>query len=561
MKRKIVKKLESIEEITKEELDIIVNGLNKNKKYGLVWEVHPEDVDLELKDGTFNIEEIEDKKINNIADGRDNLILEGDNLHSLMLMKEAGIKVDVIYIDPPYNRGKNDFRYNDEYIDENDGYKHSKWISFMDKRLQLAKSILAEDGLLYVNIDDREVAELKLLLDGIMGAENFIINLPRQTKKSGKTTGSFSRNHDYILVYTNYKKNIFVMEDFVSDSYDREDDHVEERGKYRLNQTLDYDSLQYSKSMDYPLDYKEKTYYPGGDYDVYIERQKGNHRNYDWTWRWSKDMFEFGLENDFVVLNENTGRIYTKTYANAIIEKKESFKEGEEKYYIDYIKKTKPYSSLEFTENKYSNDRAKKDLAVYGLKDEFEFSKPVELIKRLVKSHYNKNATVLDFFAGSGTTGEATMSLNKEDGGERRFILATNNENDICEKVTYERNKRVITGKWDNQEVEALPNNLTYYKIKIINKDKINFENKKILDSSNSLFMLQMKDELEIENDNVDYAILTNNKKKVLFIKNEIISDEVRNLKLQEFNEIYTPIVLNRDNFFKNIEKTEVIYY
>lgn len=479
-------------------LNEIENILNE-KKYGLVWEEHLERVDEELKHNIPVFTEIKDKKILKENVSGCNFLLEGDNLHSLYLLEKTHKgAIDIIYIDPPYNTGNKDFIYDDDYVDSEDGFKHSKWLSFMNKRLTLAKKLLSKNGILFMSIDDVEQSQLKMLADTIFGENNFIINMPRQTKKSGKTTGSFSKNHDYVLVYVKDNKDIFKMQEHIDENYKFEDEYVNERGKYKLNQTLDYDSLSYSPSLDYPLEVDGETFYPGGDYEKHIERKSGNHKRADWAWRWNKKLFDFGYENGFVVIkrkNDGTARIYTKTYLNAKIKKD---KNGE--YYIDYEKKTKPLSSIELTENMYSNDKAKKDLAVFGLKDEFDYSKPVELIKTLIKCHKNKNAIVLDFFAGSGTTGQATLLANIEDDGNRKFILCTNNQNGICENVTYKRLHDTINVlNYENEISELIyeaPFNLSMLKnasnildeinkIKKENKEnyskiKVSFEDKKV---------------------------------------------------------------------------------
>lgn len=414
------------------------------KKYGLVWEQHEEAVDVMMRTHIPVFTEDASKEITCDESGVYNFLLEGDNLHSLRLLEKTHRgRIDVIYIDPPYNRGKNDFVYDDNYVGTEDSFKHSKWLSFMEKRLRIAYELLSEDGLMFVSIDDNEQAALKNLIDDIFSEDNFIIAMPRITKKSGKTTGSFSKNHDYVLVYTRQNKDIFVMQEHIDPAFIYEDEWVTERGKYKLNQTLDYDSLSYSASLDYPLTVEGETFYPGGDIDAWQERQKGNHRRADWAWRWNPKLFEFGYNNGFVVIKrkpDGSARIYTKTYLNAKIQK-----DGNGEYYIEYTKRTKPLSSIGLVDNVYSNDNAKKDLAVFGLSDDFDYSKPVELVKRLIKNHYNKNAIVLDFFAGSGTTAQAVLELNIEDGGHRQFILCTNNQNGICEQVTYTRCKGVIT--------------------------------------------------------------------------------------------------------------------
>ncbi|MGB4185369.1 MAG: site-specific DNA-methyltransferase [Caldicoprobacterales bacterium] len=375
-----------------------------SKKYGLVWEEHEENVDIQMRTHVPVFLEAKDREIIGDEDNPNfNFLLEGDNLHSLKLLEKTHKgKIDVIYIDPPYNTGKKDFVYNDDYVCEDDTFRHSKWLSFMEKRLRIAYHLLSKEGLIFVSIDDNEQAVLKNLMDEIFSESNFNINLPRITKKSGKTTGSFSKNHDYVLVYTKHDKDIFIMEEHIDPAFTHEDQWVKQRGRYKLNQTLDYDSLSYSSSLDYPLTIEGETFYPGSDKEAWKERQKGNHKRADWAWRWNPKLFEFGYKNDFIVINrkkDGTARIYTKTYLNAKIDKNDN---GD--YYIKYIQRTKPLSSIGLVENIYSNDNAKKDLATFGLKDKFDYSKPVELIKRLIKNHYNKNAIVLDFFAGSGTT-------------------------------------------------------------------------------------------------------------------------------------------------------------
>lgn len=426
------------------------------KRYGLIWEEHEEAVDVQMQTQVPVFTEVKEREIPAVPGEKYNFLLEGDNLHSLHLLKRTHKgRIDVIYIDPPYNTGKNDFVYDDEFVDTEDKFKHSKWLSFMEKRLRIAYELLAEDGLFFASIDDNEQANLKLLLDDIFGEKNFIISMPRITKKSGKTTGSFSKNHDYILVYTKRDQDIFVMEEHVDPAFCNEDEWVKERGRYKLNQTLDYDSLSYSASLDYPLTVEGEVFYPGSDKEAWERRQAGEHRRADWAWRWNQKLFDFGYQNGFVVIKrkaDGSARIYTKTYLNAKIEKNSA---GE--YEIVYQKRTKPMSSIDLVANEFSNDNAKKDLAKFGLKDDFDYSKPVALIKRLLKNHYNKNGIVLDFFAGSGTTAQAVLELNAEDGGKRSFILCTNNQNQICEEITYKRCKDVILSyEYEYQQEEVL---------------------------------------------------------------------------------------------------------
>lgn len=455
---------------------IAINRIEKeltSKKYGLVWEEHQEEVDkkMETHIPVFS-ENPEYELIEDEYNTSFNFLLEGDNLHSLKLLEKTHKgKVDVIYIDPPYNTGNKDFIYNDEFVGREDSFRHSTWLSFLSERLRIAHKLLSPDGLIFVSIDDNEQAQLKLLMDEIFSEDNFIICMPRITKKSGKTTSAYAKNHDYILVYTKREQDIFVMEEHVDEAFKYEDEYVRERGKYKLNQTLDYDSLSYSSSLDYPLEIEGEIFYPGSSKELWEERQKGNHRRADWAWRWSKKLFQFGYDNGFVVIKrkkDGSARIYTKTYLNAKIGK-----DSNGNFVIEYNKRVKATSSLEYIDNKYSNDNAKKDLSLFGLGDKFDYSKPVELIKKLVKAYYKNDALILDFFAGSGTTAQAVLELNEEDGGSRRFIVCTNNENNICQEVTYQRIKTVLTGRMASgcEYKKRVKGNLKYYRTDFVDKN------------------------------------------------------------------------------------------
>ena len=443
------------------------------KKYGLIWEEHQEEVDKKMETHIPVFSEVPEYEV--MEDEHNttfNFLLEGDNLHSLKLLEKTNRgKVNIIYIDPPYNTGNKDFVYNDEFVGREDLFRHSTWLSFMSERLRIAYKLLSKDGVIFVSIDDNEQAQLKLLMDEIFSEDNFIMCMPRITKKSGKTTSAYAKNHDYILVYTKREQDIFVMEEHEDNAFKYADEYIEERGKYKLNQTLDYNSLSYSPSLDYPLEIEGEVFYPGGSKELWEERQRGKHRRADWAWRWSKKLFQFGYDNGFVVIKrkkDGSARIYTKTYLNAKIGKNSN---GD--FIIEHNKRVKATSSIEYIDNKYSNDNAKKDLSIFGLGDKFDYSKPVELIKKLIKAYYKNNALVLDFFAGSGTTAQAVLELNKEDSGSRRFILCTNNENNICREVTYQRIKSILTGTMisEGEYSKKIKGNLKYYVTDFVDKE------------------------------------------------------------------------------------------
>lgn len=475
---------------TLKNLSLIEYELTK-KKYGLVWEEHEERVDLELKSQIPTFEEIQEREIIEGKENKFNFLLEGDNLHSLYLLEKTHKgKIDIIYIDPPYNTGNKDFVYDDDFVEYEDGFKHSKWISFIERRLVIAQRLLKKEGVIFISIDDKEQAQLKMLCDEIFGEENFIACMPRRTKSSGKTTNKISANHDYILVYEKSKnQSLIIGLEHNDEGFKYEDEYVNERGKYKLNQTLDYDSLSYSPSLDYPIEINGEILYPGGDYEKYKERQKGNYKRADWAWRWSKDLFEFGYKNGFIVVKKGKNglpRIYTKTYLNAKIQKDEI-----DGYKITIEERRKPISSIEFIESKYSNDNAKKDLVKLFDNSKFDYPKPVELIKTLIKIYNNKNAVILDFFAGSGTTGQAVLELNNEDNGNRQFILCTNNENNICEEVTYQR---LIKVNYGTPKVKPLKFNLKYYRTNYI--PRLNNEEENIQEN----LLLNIKNLIQLEN-------------------------------------------------------------
>ena len=430
-----------------------------------------------------------------------NAIIVGDNLDALKLLKAAySEKIKMIYIDPPYNTTNENFIYPDNFrqdykkileevglieIDENGqevesedlkffkniqgSRTHSGWLSFMLPRLKLARDLLKEDGVIFISIDDNEQANLKLLCDEIFGEDNFVACMPRITKKAGKSTNKVANNHDYVLCYL--KNDITFKQIEVSEKdYKEKDEYFEERGGYKLNQTLDYDSLSYSRNGDYEIILNGKKFYAGGNYEKFLERQNGNFNRLDWVWRWRKDKLDFGLKNGFIEVRNN--RIYTKTYFKCKITDKKPYK-------IEYINRTKNVSSIELLENKYSNDSANKNLQeIFGQKNIFDYSKSSELIKFLVSqisTTPNSNDIILDFFAGSGTTAQAVMELNAEDKGNREFILVQIDEEikedksksayDFCKKelksenpvisdITIERVKRaaqkIIQSSKDN---------------------------------------------------------------------------------------------------------------
>lgn len=406
---------------------------------------------------------VPDEEHNNLPENKDskNIYISGDNLDALKhLLKSYAGSIKCIYIDPPYNTGSDDFVYKDSFnftveelvsklsISEEQASRildltrrgsatHSAWLMFMLPRLLLARDLLSKEGVIFISIDDNEQSNLKLLCDDIFGEENLIGSFPRVTKRGGKSSDVIAQNHDYLFLYGKGGAPFLYPLGHNDAGFKYKDSYFEQRGYYKLNQTLDYDSLQYSSNLDYPIIMNGETFYPGGSEDDYIDRQKGNHNRADWCWRWSKDKFQFGLDNDFIVIKRtrNGSRIYTKTYQKAFIE------DGNKGYFIDYGDRTKSVSTLELTENIYSNDNATKDAAQTIGKKIFDYTKPLSLIMFVLDLCVRNNDIILDFFSGSGTTGEAVMKWNVETKNSVRYILVQIPEpvkdNTTAKKVGY----------------------------------------------------------------------------------------------------------------------------
>lgn len=531
-----IKRINTLEGLTDKERSALLSLLRENKTYGLVWEDKPENVEERLRDELPILTEVPERAIlSEDKDAPNHILIEGDNLEALATLAYTHEgKIDVIYIDPPYNTGNKDFRYNDSYVDKEDSYRHSNWLSFMNRRLKIAKRLLSDRGVIFISIDDNEQANLKLLMDdtNFFGEKNFIAILPRITKASGKTTDKIAQNHDYILLYAkDSSKCIITGLPHDDEGYKNVDEFYKERGKFKLNQTLDYDSLSYSDSLDYPIKIGNDIFYPGGNYENFKKRKSGNHKRADWAWRWSKDLFDFGYNNGFIVVKsgKNGKRIYTKTYQKVNIEKINN------SYKIVEKDRLKPIQSIQLIDNRFSNDNAKKELQNILGENLFDYPKPTSIMHYLLQAIPNCEY-VLDFFAGSGTTLHATMQLNAEDGGHRQCILVTNNENDICEEVTYKRNKRVIQGYTNakGEEVAGLTkNNLRYYRTGFVGRSRSMQNMRKLVNLATD--MLCIKEKLYTEQNTFGgqktykgiFRYFDDGKKQMLIIYREEAIDEL----------------------------------
>ncbi len=452
------KMLKTIDEIKKNvadeetinNLSLIENELTK-KKYGLIWEEHEERVDKELETQIPTFEEVKDKEIISSPNDKFNFLLEGDNLHSLYLLEKTHKgKIDVIYIDPPYNTGK-EFIYNDDIVDMADGYKHSKWLSFMHKRLTIAKKLLSENGVIFLSIDDNEQSQLKLLCDEIFEENNFIANFVIIRAEGGGLAKQVIKGHDYVLAYA---KNINEFTPLAKEK--------DVRGKI-----INKDGIDYWIQEDWLR--KEFGKYGNCHYEEILQYKDQK----------TKDEIDKGLENGKYIL-------VPKDNGMNIVGKLRRLDEDSSKF----------YSIL-----KHLNKNGVNELKKFNFEINFDYPKPVSLIEELVKgaTFFSKknNPIILDFFAGSGTTGQAVMQQNKKDGGNRTFILCTNNDNNICEKITYERLKQCING---NENIEPNKCNLKYYRTSFI--PRINTEEQNLNDNlmKNICNLIQLENSVSIDN-------------------------------------------------------------
>ena len=464
-KRENVEILETLKEQHSDDESLIAINQIENeltsKKYGLVWEEHEEEVDVKMRTHIPVFTEVEAKEIVGASESEQyNFLLEGDNLHSLKLLEKTHKgKIDVIYIDPPYNTGNKDFKYDDTFVDKLDSYKNSKWLSFMWSRLKVAHKLLSSEGIIFISIDDNELYPLKMICDEIFGEQCFVTNLIWQKKTGASDAKGIATITEYILVYV---KDYAVMDSVFDKNYEAfdakryryKDEYFNERGPFYYD-SLDRGSVRYSDTLNYSI----KS--PNGD-DIYPNGRK-NFENDGWTWKWSKEKVEWGIRNGFIDITpsskkENGWAVRYKIYLNVDNENRP-------------IEKSAPYKNLITT---ILNANAAADIKkMFNGKTVFQYSKPVGLMGFLLSCEKNKKALILDFFAGSGTTGQAVLEKNMEDGGNRHFILCTNNENNICEEVTYQRLKTVITGKCadGSQYSEGLPANLKYYKTDFVDKE------------------------------------------------------------------------------------------
>jgi len=515
-----------------------IEKLENTKKYGIVWEDKPEDVAELCKTKLPVLEDIKDKEIITDKNKKMNVLIEDDNYHALSVLNytHKGM-IDVIYIDPPYNTGAKDWKYNNHYVDINDTYRHSKWLSMMSKRLVLAKNLLKEDGVLICAIDENELTHLGVLLEEIFNNYEIhcitIVHNPRGVQ--GK---NFSYTHEY--AYFVFRKNLKVIGPRKIKKEEIDWRGLRDSGKESMRSD--------ARNCFYPIIVKKDKIVGFGEVplEFFHPKKQTEEKNGQYS-IWPIDIQ--GIERKWRYARQSVESIKHLL----------KIKKTEEGYDIEIGKDFGTVRTV-WQDSKY-------DAAEYGTKlvqklvpkTHFDFPKSVynvyDCLAPIISSR--KDAIVLDYFAGSGTTGHAVMILNKEDGGNRKFILCTNNENKIAEDVCYPRIKKVIEGHKDYPDITNIPANLKYLRMDFVDAESTDLNKKKLVDKSTEMLCLKEDCFEEVKEGN-KFRIFKSNEEKYLGI---VYSDEgIEPLKKQikEINKEFSVYVFSLDESAREEEFVDI---
>jgi len=455
--------------LEKDDLLKVIEKLESRKKYGLIWdeEKTKEQFEKESENALPVLKEVKGKEIKTDASKPTNILIEGDNYHALSVLNYTHQgKIDVIYIDPPYNTGKNDFKYNDKWIDENDAYRHSKWLAFLNKRLRLAKLLLKTDGMIVISIDDNEMAQLKLLCDEIFGEQNRLSIHHLQVRYGNKSLNEkkdFQELLEYALIYG--KDKYYFEANKTREEYGLEKFNLEIKEINKPDKSLEINgkkvdiflagSYSITKKEQGDIDSFKETWlsgsiYSGTGHGKTYQKIVENRVKTDGLSTLYKiyGLGEDGLGYRYMINPQRESSTRGKMFTKVPTEQREALERGDSEVF-------KPIINFYDFSPDFGNIRHEGGVGFNSGK------KPVKMLKQLINYHKSKDAIVLDFFAGSGSTAHAVLALNKDDEGNRSFIICTNNEENICTDVCYPRVKNVINGY---QSVEGLGGNLKFYK-------------------------------------------------------------------------------------------------
>jgi adenine-specific DNA-methyltransferase len=414
---------------------------NQRTKIGLVWEHLTEAVDSKLIEEIPILTHVPKNDVSGkLPSTKSHLLVEGDNLHVLHTLQATHeSQVDVIYIDPPYNTGK-EFIYNDKLVSEEDQYRHSAWLSFMEKRLILAKNLLKDTGLVFISIDDHEQHRLHLLCDSIFGESNFIATFSWQNADTLKNDAKFvSPNSEAILLFAKDKTSLSKFRGVLKGekqhkTYKNPDN--DPRGPYLLT-PLHAKSGNAANNFTFTFSNGQSWSPPAGTFH-----------------RFSKSSLEEMDREKILYLDPKKVRVPQK------------------KTFLSEVSTRMPLWTFLRYEDFGSTRQSNKELQRILGQGKFPNPKPTTLIKKIIDAVSSDDAVILDFFAGSGTTLHAVAELNAEDGGTRQCILVTNNENQIARQVTLPRVKAILTGNWDEGTHDPLPGSLAYFQTAFMTRRK-----------------------------------------------------------------------------------------
>ncbi|MDD5259480.1 MAG: site-specific DNA-methyltransferase [bacterium] len=463
---------------SKEELIAEMKRMKKRKKFGLVWEDKPEDVAELCKTKLPVLVDIEKKEISENPHGPTNILIEGDNYHALSVLNYTHKdKIDVIYIDPPYNTGNASWRYNNKIVDAEDSFKHSKFISFLERRLKLAKSLLSPKGILVLTIDDYEIHTCRLLLDEIFGENNRLGTVVIVHNPRGRNDDRyFATMHEYALFYAKNAQFAEIKKfEFNDESLLEQFPHKDSISRYGIvsfMRTGNNSDRHTRPNLFYPIYWNGKTLSLKRTDDA-VKILPINEKGEEKTWRWSQETF---LE-----------RIKTDILVKSVKEKIRLFK----KRRPEIVGGTKPKTLWYDPRYDASSHGVVLLDRLFKRRGIFPYPKSLYAVLDTLKIASYKDSIVLDFFAGSGTTGHAVLLLNKEDKGERRFILCTNNENKIAEDVCYPRIKQVIKGNKDYSYITGIPANLKYFRTDFVNADPTDKNKKNLTEKATAMLCIK----------------------------------------------------------------------
>ena len=529
--------------LSKEELIREIKKLRKRKKYGVVWEDKPEEVVDFCKEKLPVLSENKSNEILNDKKELYNILIEGDNYHALSVLNYTHKgRIDVIYIDPPYNTGARDWTYNNNFVDSEDPYRHTKWLSFMNHRLRLAKNLLSSTGIICCTIDDYELPRLWMLMDEIFNENHLGTIVIRINPGGRKSKKKVAAQHEYALFYSRNSSvkvsQIPVPPEEKSHSYKQDEfGWYEERNlrKEGADSLAKKDSERYF-SIYYDPDTKKlstKTKYKTEILPIDSSDQKR-------IWRRDAKTVDEMVKNEGIFVKK------TK-YGNQVYFKFRGGLEGETPKSM--------WTDKKFSASEHGTQTLDK---ILGERERFSFPKSPHATAECIKvASAKKDAIILDFFAGSGTTAQSVLDLNKSDGGNRKFILCTNNENEICSKVCYPRVKKIMNG-YGNGKVKGLGGNLKYFVTKFVDSKPTDRNKKNLVLQSTEMLCIR-EDCFDEVSSSKFFKIFTNHNKKYLGI---IFDDEgIESFKneLIKINEKISTYVFSLDESAREEEFEEIL--